>query len=144
MIANLVDLFEFKQQRYSTITIAHKMSQCGHDRPLLSAGEPARSQEPAVPVIRNDWRREIGRYAYPAERGFMNIRVVGTGAGLIVLAAAFFFYMATLAPQSTDPDALMRTVGMVSGGAAGLGGAMILFGMFRRKTRLIPVGFIPG
>lgn len=63
----------------------------------------------------------------------MNTRVVGTGAGLIVLAAAFFFYMATMAPQSNDPDAMMRTVGMVSGAAAGLGGAMILFGVFRRK-----------
>lgn len=63
----------------------------------------------------------------------MNIGVVATGAGLIVLAAAFFFYMATMAPQSIDPDAMMRTVGMVSGAAAGLGGAMILFGMLRRK-----------
>jgi hypothetical protein len=50
-----------------------------------------------------------------------------------VLAAAFFFYMATLAPQSTDPETMMRTVGMASGAAAGIGGAMVLFGMFRRK-----------
>ncbi len=63
----------------------------------------------------------------------MNLRVVFTGAGLIVLAAAFFFYMTTMAPQSNDPETMMRTVGMVSGGAAGLGGAMILFGVFRRK-----------
>lgn len=63
----------------------------------------------------------------------MNLRVVCTGAGLIVLAAGFFFYMATMVPQSNDPDAMMRTVGMVSGGAAGLGGAMIVFGLLRRK-----------
>jgi hypothetical protein len=63
----------------------------------------------------------------------MNLRVVFTGAGLIVLAAAFFFYMTTMAPQSNDPEAMMHTVGMVSGAAAGLGGVMILFGLFRRK-----------
>lgn len=63
----------------------------------------------------------------------VNLRVIATGAGLIVLAAAFFFYMAAMAPESADPDAMMRTVGMVSGGAAGLGGAMILIAMFRRR-----------
>lgn len=63
----------------------------------------------------------------------MNLRVVFTGAGLIVLAAAFFFYMTTMAPHSNDPETMMRTVGMVSGGAAGLGVAMILFGLLRRK-----------
>lgn len=63
----------------------------------------------------------------------MNLRVVLTGAALIVLAAGFFFYMATMAPQSNDPGAMMRTVGMVSSGAAGLGGVMILFGVLRRK-----------
>jgi hypothetical protein len=68
----------------------------------------------------------------PSE-AFMNIRVVGTGAGLIVLAAVFFFYMATMAPHSNDPETMMRTVGMVSGAAGGVGGVMILVGMFRRK-----------
>ena len=63
----------------------------------------------------------------------MNLRVVFTGAGLIVLAAAFFFYMTTMTPQSNDPEAMMRTVGVVSGAAAGLGGVMILFGLLRRK-----------
>jgi hypothetical protein len=63
----------------------------------------------------------------------MNLRVVFTGAGLIVLATAFFFYMTTMAPQSNDPEAMMRTVGVVSGAAAGLGGVMILFGLLRRK-----------
>jgi hypothetical protein len=68
----------------------------------------------------------------PRGRTVMNLRVVFTGAGLIVLAAAFFFYMTTMAPQSNDPEA-MRTVGVVSGAAAGLGGVMILFGLLRRK-----------
>jgi hypothetical protein len=63
----------------------------------------------------------------------MNLRVICTGAGLIVLAAAFFFYLTTMAPHSNDPQAMMRAVGMVSGAAAGIGGAMILFGVLRRK-----------
>lgn len=63
----------------------------------------------------------------------MNLRVVFTGTGLVVLAAAFFFYMTTMAPHSNDPQEMMHTVGMVSGAAAGLGGAMILFGLFRRR-----------
>lgn len=63
----------------------------------------------------------------------MNLRVVITGAGLIALGAGFFFYMSGLAPRSNDPAAMMRAVGMVSGGAAGLGVVMIPFGVFRRK-----------
>jgi hypothetical protein len=63
----------------------------------------------------------------------MNLRVVITGAVLIVLAAGFFFYMSTLTPRSNNPAEMMQTVGMVSGGAAGLGVAMILFGVLRRK-----------
>jgi len=63
----------------------------------------------------------------------MNIRVISAGALLVVLATGFFFYMSTMMPRSNDPVEMMRTVGMVSGGAAGLGLAMILFGLFRRK-----------
>ena len=62
----------------------------------------------------------------------MNIRVISAGALLIVLATGFFFYMSTMMPRSNDPVEMMRTVGMVSGGAAGLGLVMILFGLFRR------------
>ena len=63
----------------------------------------------------------------------MNLRVVLTGAGLIVLAGVFFFWMSALAPRSNDPAELMRIVGMVAGGGAGLGTAMIVFGLIRRK-----------
>jgi hypothetical protein len=63
----------------------------------------------------------------------MNIRVISAGALLIVLAAGFFFYMSTMMPRSNDPVEMMRTVGMVSGGAAGLGLVMVLIGLFRRK-----------
>jgi hypothetical protein len=63
----------------------------------------------------------------------MNIRVISAGALLVVLATGFFLYMSTMMPRSNDPVEMMRTVGMASGGAAGLGLAMILFGLFRRK-----------
>ncbi len=63
----------------------------------------------------------------------MNLRVVVTGAVLIVLAAAFFFLMRSMAPRSNDPAEMMRTVGIVAGGGAGLGVAMIIFGLIRRK-----------
>jgi TRAP-type mannitol/chloroaromatic compound transport system permease large subunit len=63
----------------------------------------------------------------------MNLRVVVTGAVLIVLAAAFFLFMGSMAPRSNDPAEMMRTVGIVAGGGAGLGVAMIIFGLFRRK-----------
>jgi hypothetical protein len=52
---------------------------------------------------------------------------------LIVLAAGFFFYMLTMMPRSNDPVEMMRTVGMMSGGAAGLGLVMVLVGLFRKK-----------
>jgi len=63
----------------------------------------------------------------------MNIRVVAAGALLIVLAGAFFLYMSGIAARSTDPAEMMRTVGMVSGGAAGIGAAMVLIGLLRRR-----------
>lgn len=63
----------------------------------------------------------------------MNLRLIIVGIALIVIGAAFFFYMSTLAPQSNDPAEMMRTVGMVAGGGAGLGLAMILIGFFRKK-----------
>ncbi len=64
---------------------------------------------------------------------FANLRVVLTGAGLIVLAAAFFLYMLTLTGKSTDPAAMMQTVGTVSGVASGLGVAMIVFGFLKKR-----------
>jgi hypothetical protein len=63
----------------------------------------------------------------------MNVRVVATGAVMIVLALGFFFYMETLMPRSNDPAAMMQTVGMVSGGVGGIGLVMIVVGLLRRK-----------
>jgi hypothetical protein len=48
----------------------------------------------------------------------MNLRVVITGAAMVVLALAFFFYMGTMTPRSNDPAAMMQTVGMASGAGA--------------------------
>jgi hypothetical protein len=64
-----------------------------------------------------------------------NWRVVITGCALIAVAAGFYFYMVGLAPQSTDAVALMQTVGTVSGGAGGLGIAMIIIGLIGTKTK---------
>jgi hypothetical protein len=64
----------------------------------------------------------------------MNKRVVFTGAAMVVLAAAFFVWMLTyLAPKSTNPAEMMKTVGQVAGAVGGIGIVMILFGLFRRR-----------
>jgi hypothetical protein len=63
----------------------------------------------------------------------MNLRVVITGAVMIVLALAFFFYMGTIAPRSNDPASMMQTVGTASGAVGATGFVMIIFGVLRRK-----------
>jgi hypothetical protein len=63
----------------------------------------------------------------------MNLRVVLTGAVMVVAAIGFFFYMGTFAPRSNDPVGLMRTVGQVSGAVGAIGLVMIVFGVLRRK-----------
>jgi hypothetical protein len=63
----------------------------------------------------------------------MNLRVIMTGAFLVGLALAFFFGMATIAPKSNDPVAMMQTVGTVSDGAGVLGLVMVVFGVARKK-----------
>jgi heme A synthase len=65
-----------------------------------------------------------------------NLRVVFTGLGLIVLAAAFLLGMMTMAPKSNDPAAMMQTVGTVSGVGVGLGVAMIGFGLIGKKQKI--------
>ena len=64
----------------------------------------------------------------------MNKRVVFTGAAMIGLALAFFFWsLAALAPKSNNPAEMMQTVGTVSGAVGGIGLVMIIFGLLRRK-----------
>lgn len=63
-----------------------------------------------------------------------NWRLVTTGVVMIVLALGFFFYMLGMAPKSTDPKALMETVGSVSGVVGGLALALIAIGLIGRKS----------
>ncbi len=63
-----------------------------------------------------------------------NWRVIITGVILAVLALGFYYLMLTIAVKSTDPVALMQTVGTVSGIAGGIGLVMITFGLIGKKT----------
>ena len=63
-----------------------------------------------------------------------NWRVVITGFILIVLALGFYFFMLSAASASTDPAAMMQTVGTVSGAAIGLSIVMIILGLVGKKV----------
>ncbi|HEX4861008.1 MAG TPA: hypothetical protein VFV07_07205 [Rhizomicrobium sp.] len=63
-----------------------------------------------------------------------NWRLVIEGGVLIVLAAGFFLYMMGMAPKSNDPQSLMQTVGMVSGGVGGIAVVMMIFGLIGKKA----------
>jgi hypothetical protein len=66
----------------------------------------------------------------------MNMRVIFTGALMIVLALGFFFYMMeALMPRSNDPAGMMQTVGEVSGFVGALGLVFIVFGVFKKKRQ---------
>jgi hypothetical protein len=53
---------------------------------------------------------------------------------LIALALGFYFFMIAMAPQSTDPVALMQTVGTVAGAAVGISLVMIVIGLIGKKA----------
>ncbi|MBL9095310.1 MAG: hypothetical protein JNK07_00165 [Alphaproteobacteria bacterium] len=63
-----------------------------------------------------------------------NWRVVIVGGVLIGLALVFVLVMMSLAPQSTDPQALMETVGATAGVVIGVSVAMIIYGLIGKKT----------
>ena len=63
-----------------------------------------------------------------------NWRVIFTGVLLSILAAGFFFFMLTVASQSTDPVEFMRIVGTVSGVLVGISIAMIILGLVGKKV----------
>ena len=62
-----------------------------------------------------------------------NWRVIIVGFILAILAIGFYFFMASIAPNSTDPVALLQTVGTVSGGLLGLSIVMIIVGLIGKK-----------
>ena len=63
-----------------------------------------------------------------------NWRVIIAGFVLMVLALGFFVFMTSIATSSTDPVAMMQTVGTVSGTAIGISVAMILLGLIGKKV----------
>jgi hypothetical protein len=62
-----------------------------------------------------------------------NWRFVIVGGVLIGLAVVFFIVMGSMAPQSTDPAALMSTVGTVSGVVTALGITFGVLGFMGKK-----------
>jgi hypothetical protein len=63
-----------------------------------------------------------------------NWRLVISGLVLVALAGGFYVFMLSIASRSTDPAALMQTVGTVSGVVLGLGLAIILLGLIGKKV----------
>lgn len=63
-----------------------------------------------------------------------NWRPIIAGILLIVLALGFYFFMLSIAPQSTDAVSLMQTVGTVAGVAIGISFAMIIVGLIGKKV----------
>lgn len=62
-----------------------------------------------------------------------NMRFVITGGIMVALAVFFFLFMLGMADKSTDPKALMETVGSVSGVVGGLGIALAIMGFVGTK-----------
>ena len=63
-----------------------------------------------------------------------NWRIIIVGFVLIVIALGFYFFMLSMASQSTDPAALMQTVGTVAGAAVGISLVMIVIGLIGKKV----------
>ena len=63
-----------------------------------------------------------------------NWRIVIMGLVLIALAGGFYVFMLSIASQSTDPVALMETVGMVANVVIGGSLAIIVLGLVGKKV----------
>jgi hypothetical protein len=64
-----------------------------------------------------------------------NWRLIVVGLVMIAGGIGFFLFMQTMAPRSTDPVELMRTVGQVSGAVGGLGLFLAIFGLIGRRSQ---------
>ena len=62
-----------------------------------------------------------------------NWRLVIVGAALLVAAAGFFSFMLTMMLKSSNPAALMQTVGQVSGVVGGIAVVMLVIGLIGKK-----------
>lgn len=62
-----------------------------------------------------------------------NMRLVIVGLVLAVLAVGFFLYMMSMAPKSNDPQAMLATVGQVSGAVGAIGLVMAVIGLIGKK-----------
>jgi len=63
-----------------------------------------------------------------------NWRIVIVGFILTVIALGFYFFMLFAASNSTDPAALMQTVGTVTGAVVGISLVMIIIGLIGKKV----------
>ena len=63
-----------------------------------------------------------------------NWRVIIVGFVLVVLALGFYFFMLSIASKSTDPVALMQTVGTTAGAVIGISLVMIIGGLIGKKV----------
>jgi hypothetical protein len=63
-----------------------------------------------------------------------NWRVVIVGLVLTVLALGFYFFMLSIASSSTDPVALMQTIGTVTGAVVGISLVMVIVGLIGKKV----------
>jgi hypothetical protein len=63
-----------------------------------------------------------------------NWRIIIVGFVLTVLAIGLYLFMLSIASKSTDPVALLQTVGTVSGGTIGISIIMIIIGLIGKKV----------
>lgn len=63
-----------------------------------------------------------------------NWRVVIVGFVLAGIAFGFYFFMLSIAPNSTDPVALTQIVGTVTGVVVGISLIMIIIGLVGKKV----------
>ena len=63
-----------------------------------------------------------------------NWRIIIVGSVLLLLAAGFYFFMLSIASQSTDPALLTQIVGTVSGAVSGISLIMIIAGLIGKKV----------
>jgi uncharacterized integral membrane protein len=61
------------------------------------------------------------------------LKLARAGYFLIAVAVIFFGSMMFLAPKSTDPVELMRIAGQASGAVGGVGIALVITGILRRR-----------